>query len=59
MSDMAIDMAKLVFGGGILEGMFQQIANPVAFYILCALAFAIFVAIGYVLNKIGNKTTAI
>ena len=49
---------RLVFGGVILGGIFEDVENPVEFYLMGVAAFVMLVIIGYVFYKIGNKKLA-
>ena len=50
-SDVLTDLAKLIFAGVIIGGVFEQIDNPLPLYIAGILGFAITLALGFVYYK--------
>ena len=48
-SKFVLDLAKLVFGGGIVAGWFEEIPDRVEFFLVVSTFFFILVALGYVL----------
>ena len=50
-SDVLTDLAKLIFAGVIIGGVFEQIDNPLPLYIVGILGFAITLTLGFVYFK--------
>ena len=54
-SDIVFDLAKLVFGGGIIGGWFEEIGNPWRFYTASSILFLVLLVLGYLLFRLGNN----
>ena len=54
-SDITFDLAKLVFGGALIGGIFENVANPFLLYTAGFLIFSLLMFLGYILFKIGNN----
>lgn len=48
-SKFVLDLAKLVFGGGIVAGWFEEIPNRLNFFLVVLMFFFVLIALGYVL----------
>ena len=55
MSDAAINMAMLVFGGVLLGRIFEDVDDPLLLYWLGIGGFAALMIFAYILFKIGNE----
>ena len=54
-SKFVLDLAKLVFGGGIVAGWFEDIPNRMAFFWVVTVFFFILVLLGYELFDIDRR----
>lgn len=54
-SDITFDLAKLVFGGVLIGGIFESVANPFLLYTAGFLIFSLLMFLGYILFKVGNN----
>ena len=48
-SKFVLDLAKLVFGGGIVAGWFEEIPDRLEFFLVVSTFFFVLMALGYVL----------
>ena len=54
-SDVLTDLAKLIFAGVIIGGIFEQVDSPFILYSAGIIGFAISLTLGYVYYKRGIK----
>lgn len=54
-SDISFDLGKLVFGGVLIAGLFENVQNPFLLYTAGFIIFALLMLLGYILFKIGNN----
>ena len=52
-SDIVFDLGKLVFGGVLVGGLFETVANPFLLYTVGFIIFLLLMLLGYILFKLG------